>query len=313
MRPLHAVSVFFMVLLMVLSSACRSTSTPTAPTAAPIDSPVLTTAPTAVSEPTSQATVDFEKLENFDPDNFNDPTNIDNPLFPMKPGTQWIYEGDTEDAGQVIPHQVIITITDYTKVIADVRTVVTWDQDFSAGELVETELAFFAQDNDGNVWRLGEYPEVYEEGRLVEAPAWITGLKGARAGIIMPAEPQLGAPSYSQGWGPAVGFTDRGLVDQVDQQICVPLDCYENVLVIAEFSREEPDAFQLKYYANGVGNTRVGWRGADATKETLELVEFIQLNPESMAEVRAAVMELEQRAYEISKEVYDQTPQLETE
>jgi hypothetical protein len=203
---------------------------------------------------------------------------------------------------------VVITITDLTKEIAGVRTVVTWDQDFSDGELVETELAFFAQDDDGNVWRLGEYPEVYEEGKLVEVPAWIAGLKGAKAGIIMEADPKLEAPSYSQGWAPAVNFTDRGQVSEVGQETCVPVDCYENVLVIREFSREEPDAFQLKYYAPGVGNVRVGWQGADASQETLELIEIIQLEAQAMEEVRAQALELEQRAYEISKEVYDQTP-----
>jgi hypothetical protein len=79
------------------------------------------------------------------------------------------------------------------------------------------------------------------------------------------------------------------------------------VLLIEEFSQQEPGAFQLKYYASGVGNVRVGWRGDDATRETLELVDVIQLTPEALAEVRSEALELERRAYEISKEVYDQT------
>ncbi|MEV7907643.1 hypothetical protein [Streptomyces anulatus] len=51
---------------------------------------------------------------------------------------------------------------------------VAWDRDYSDGKLVETELAFFAQDDDGNVWHFGQYPEVHENGRLVEAPAWLS-------------------------------------------------------------------------------------------------------------------------------------------
>ena len=31
------------------------------------------------------------------------------------------------------------------------RTVLAWDRDYSAGELVEAKLALFAQDNDGTV------------------------------------------------------------------------------------------------------------------------------------------------------------------
>jgi hypothetical protein len=91
------------------------------------------------------------------------------------------------------------------------------------------------------------------------------------------------------------------------QRICVPVDCYIGVLVTEEFSQSEPNAFQIKYYAPGVGNIRVGWRGDDATREELELVEYIELSPYEIAEVRDAALELEESAFEISKEVYDQT------
>jgi hypothetical protein len=92
------------------------------------------------------------------------------------------------------------------------------------------------------------------------------------------------------------------------QQTCVAFDCYEDVLVTEEFSRSEPEAFQVKYYAAGVGVVQVGWRGADATKEELELVEFFQLSPEALANVRAEALEFEKNAYVVSREVYDETP-----
>lgn len=304
MRHLHLISLAMVCLLMITVTACAS-----APTAAPTEAPEPTTAPTEEPEATLEATIDYaNELEDFNPSNFDDPTNIDNPWLPLKPGMQYIYEGVTEEAGETTEHRVIITVTDLTKEIDGVTTVVSWDEDYSGGVLVETELAFYAQDNDGNVWRVGEYPEVYENNKLVEAPAWISGIKGARAGIMMGADPQMGTGSFSQGWGPAVGFTDRWQVDQMDQQTCVSVDCYEGVLVIAEFSQEEPDAFQFKYYAAGVGNVQVGWQGLDATREELELVKIVQLNPEALAEARAQALELEARAYKISKEVYDQTP-----
>ena len=123
----------------------------------------------------------------------------------------------------------------------------------------------------------------------------------------MDSEPQLETPPYFQGWGPAVEWSDYGQVDQVGQETCVAVDCYENVLVIAESSLDEPNAFQLKYYAPGVGHVRVGWRGDDATQEELELVELEQLDSEALAEVRAAALALEQHAYKISPGVYAQT------
>ncbi len=310
MRQIRPISLLVVLFIVLSVSACAGAPTPAATKTAPVDTPEPVDLPDTGSELTTAA-VDFERLEDFYRDNFDDPTNIDNPWLPFQPGTRWVFEGSTEEAGLTVPHRVIFSVSDLTKVIDGVRALIVWDQDFSNGELVETELAFYAQDNDGNVWRMGEYPEVYEFGKLIEAPAWISGLKGAQAGIMMKAEAELGAPSYAQGWGPAVNWTDRGQVAEIGQSTCVPFDCFEDVLVIEEFSREEPDAFQIKYYAPGVGNVRVGWRGADATRETLELVEFSQLDEEAMAEVRAAVMELDQRGYRVSKEVYAQTPPLE--
>jgi len=307
MRRFHIVLMAMVVLLM--TSACMSASSPEA-----------TTASEAVPEATAQSKVSPEAtigsetaekwFEDFNPNNFDRPTNIDNEWFPLRPGTRFVFEGITvEDDGKAVPHRVEVTITDLTKMIGDVRTVVYWELDYSDGELVEAELAFYAQDNDGNVWQMGQYPEEYDAGEVVAAPTWIHGLADARAGIHMEAKPQPGTPSYSQGWGPAVDWTDRGQVDQMGQQTCVPVGCYEDVLVIAETSQAEPDAQQLKYYARGVGNVRVGWRGeGEKTKETLELVKLVKLNKKGLAEARKKALELEQSAYETSQDVYAHTP-----
>lgn len=254
-----------------------------------------------------------EGHEDFDPKTFSRPSVVDNAYIPMKPGTRYTYEGTTiEDDGTAVPHRVVITVTDLTKVIGGVRSVVTWDLDYSDNELVEAELAFFAQDDHGNVWRMGEYPEEYEDAKLLAAPTWIHGLEEAVAGIEMPAKPEPGSPSYSQGWGPGVEFTDRGQVDQVGQKTCVPVKCYEDVVVIAEVSGAEKDAQQLKYFARDVGNVRVGWKGAgEKTKETLELTKVEQLSAAALAEVRAEALKLEKSAYSTSKNVYAKTAPLE--
>jgi len=251
-----------------------------------------------------------QNLENFDPGTFQRSNQIDNAWMPLKPGTRFVYEGTTiEDDGTAVPHRVVINVTDLTKVIGSIRTVVTWDLDYSDGELVEAELAFFAQDSNGTVWRMGEYPEEYDGGKFVAAPAWIHGLADARAGIMMQAKPQVGTPSYAEGWAPAVTWTDRGQVDQMGQKTCVPVSCYEDVLVIAETSAGEAGAHQLKYYARGVGNIRVGWRGAgEKTKETLELMRVEQLDAAALAEVRARALEMERNAYQRSPVVYAHTP-----
>lgn len=247
----------------------------------------------------------------FDTGNFDHPANIDNKWMPLKPGTQLVFEGLTIENGEKVPHRVVITVTDLTKEISGVRSVVTWDQDLSAGELVEAEIAFFAQDNDGVVWRMGEYPEEYLNGEFVDNPTWIHGLDGARAGVAMFADPRSGTPSYAQGWGPAVDWNDRGQVHETGRKTCVPAGCYEDVLVISETSLSERNAFQLKYFAPAVGNIMVGWMGEDKTQETLELVEIIQLDPQALKEARDRALELHASGMQRSSDVYALTSPLE--
>src|ERR1700739_939421 len=78
---------------------------------------------------------------------FSHPTSIENTWFPLIPGTQFVYEGRAAEGGQVLPHQLVLTVTGLTKVIGGVQTRVLWDRDYNSGELVEGELAFHAQDD----------------------------------------------------------------------------------------------------------------------------------------------------------------------
>jgi hypothetical protein len=293
----------FALLLILVISACTTMSPPSVST-----SPVQIQTKEIVFTLTAEPTLDPEfALEDLATAKFDNPTDINNQWFPLTPGMQYIFDGFTDEGGRKIPHRIVYNVTDLTKVVAGVQTVAVYILDYSDSQLVEAEIAFYAQANDGTVWFLGEYPEVYEDGQLVEAPSWFHGLKGAKAGIVMKANPEVGKLSYAQGWGPAVNWTDRGRVVALGEQTCVPVNCYENVLVIEEFSQSEPDGFQVKYYAPGVGNVRVGWRGADASREEIELVELTRLTPEALAEIRAGAFALEASAFNNSKEVYART------
>jgi hypothetical protein len=294
MRRLRPVYVAATLLLMLLASACGEVTSPQATTAS-------TTTATTI-------TVKVATADDFDPNKFSDPTSIDNQWLPLKPGTQFVYDGSAiADEGK-IARKVVFTVTDLTKTINGVRTLVAWDRDYNDGQLVEPELVFFAQDDDGNVWTLGQYPEEYEDGKFVAAPAWIAGLEGAKAGIVMRAAPKLGTSDYSQGLGPKVEYADRAKVRRVGQRTCVPAGCYQDVLVTEEWDQADPAARQLKYYARGVGNVRVGWTGRDEEKEVLVLSKVVQLSPAALAEVRAQALKLERRAYKVSKGLYGRTP-----
>jgi hypothetical protein len=244
----------------------------------------------------------------FDPANFGASATVDNRWFPLQPGTQLVWEGRALEGEELVRRRVVFTVTDLTKEVDGVRVVVAWDLDYNNDRLEEAELAFFAQDLDGNVWHLGQYPEEYEDGKIVKTPVWIAGFEGARAGNAMKAYPELNTPSYAQGWGPQVGWNDRSEAYRMGEGTCVPVGCYGDVLVTREFSRTEPGAFQLKYYAAEVGNVRVGWGGANEDEhEVLVLTDIVHLAPEALAEVREKVLEQERRAYDISPDVYGLT------
>jgi hypothetical protein len=239
-------------------------------------------------------------------------THIDNKYFPLKPGTQLTHKGSAIPEGEKTrsTRRVVSTVTDLSKWIDGVRTLVVWERDYTAGKLGESELAFFAQDKAGNVWLLGEYPEEYENGKFADAPTWISGQKGARAGIAMLANPKVGSPDYAQGFAPPpVEFVDRARVYKKGQKTCVPVKCYQDVLVIEETEKGEPGIFHLKYYAPKVGLVRVGWRGAnEVEKETLALVKRQQLSSKALAKVRKEALKLDKNAYKRSGAVYSETP-----
>ena len=248
--------------------------------------------------------------ESFDRNKFPDSVTVDNQWLPLVPGTEFTLDGEVTDQDGSTPHRVLYTVSDVTKVIDGVRTLVVWERDISDGELQEEELAFVAQDKDGTVWNLGEYPEEYEDGKFAGAPStWIPGNQGAKAGIAMQAEPEVGTPAYLMGYAPEIEFEDNAQVSKEHQKTCVPVDCYRDVLVVDEWNpAEQPqDGHQLKYHAPGVGVVRVGAEGGEE-QETLELVKFRHLSPKEMAQARNRVLKLDRHAYKVAKKAYGSTP-----
>ena len=232
---------------------------------------------------------------------FSEPLDVDNKMFPLVVGTQFVYQGKIVEGGVSIPHSVVFTVTDLSKMVDHVRTVVAWDRDFRKGKLQEQELAFFAQDDKGNVWNFGEYPEEYENGRFAGAPStWIRGTAGAYGGIHMLARPRVGM-RYLEGLVPAIEFDDVSRVARTGQVTCMRARCYRHVLVIDETSPNDPSSgHQIKYYAPRVGLVRVGARGGDS-QEFLTLAAVRHLNRCALAKVRAAALAMDRRAYWVSK------------
>jgi hypothetical protein len=283
------------MLMLLCGSACTSETTDDSSGGDRTLSPTVsaTAAPNGVSKEI--------KAEDFSPDLFDDDSaNVDNPWFPLEPGTRYVWEGRAfTDEGERVDRRVVFIVTDLTKVVGGVRAVVGWDRDFNGDTVGESELIFYAQDRNGNVWHLGEYVEHWNEGELDGGRLWVVGdPDGARAGIAMYAEPRAGV-SYSQGFVPPPWFwDDHARVSDVGVRNCVPVRCFDDSIVVEEFEPRFPGAFQLKYYARGVGNIRVGWRGPnDDEQEVMVLKKFQHLSPEARAEVRAQVLAQENRGY----------------
>jgi hypothetical protein len=252
--------------------------------------------------------------KDFDAKSFSNGPKIDNEWNPLPPGTQFIFEGRSNRGLGRLPHRVIFTVTDLTKVIDGVRSIVLWDRDINNGKLLEGELAFWAQDDDGNVWLMGEYPEEYDEnGNFEAAPdTWFSGLEGAGAGVMMRADPKVGTSSYHQGLAPKIEFADVAKVHRTGQRNCVPVGCFEDVLVTDETNPLEPnDGHQLKYYAKGIGNIRAAPGKGGKEKEVLVLVKVRRLNAKQLADVRNEATKLDKRAYRTRKALYGRTPPVE--
>jgi len=239
----------------------------------------------------------------FTPFNFSDPTQINNKWNPLIPGTQFTLNGQADRGGGLLPHEVVTTVTDLTKVINGVRTVVILEKDINEGSIQEAELNFQAQDSGANIWNMGEYPEEYENGKFDGAPdVWIAGLGDAKPGNSMIGNAQLGTPEYLQGWSPEIDFLDCAKVFMMQQRACVPAGCYDDVMVTDERSPLEPESgHQRKFYAPEVGNVQVGAVN-DPEDETLVLTKVSHLSPEEMAKVRQDALKMEKNAYKVNRD-----------
>jgi hypothetical protein len=200
----------------------------------------------------------------IDPANFVE--TVDNPYFPLTPGTTWVYEGLSE--GEQERNEV--TVTDETKVILGVTCVVVRDIVLIDGEVVEDTLDWYAQDVDGNVWYFGEAVQDFEDGELVStAGSWEAGVDGAQPGIIMLAEPAVG-DSYQQELYEGEA-EDKGKVVATGETVTVPYGTFEDVLVTEDINPFEPGKVEQKFYAPGIGLILAEYvQGGD---ERIELIE----------------------------------------
>jgi hypothetical protein len=176
-------------------------------------------------------------------------TAIDNPYFPMTPGTQTIYRANTPDG----PQRTTTEVTRDTKTVMGIATVVVHDTVSLNGTTTEDTFDWYAQDRDGSVWYFGEATKKLENGTADTAGSFEAGVNGALPGIVMPAHPRVG-DQYRQEYAKGVA-EDTGAVVSVTGSETTPLTGLANDLLVTEDADllDPTAATENKYYARGIG------------------------------------------------------------
>jgi hypothetical protein len=177
---------------------------------------------------------------------------VDNPWFPLKPGTKWIYRGS--DEGDRTRDVVIATYR--TRVIDGVRCRIVLDRVWTNGRLDERTRDFYAQTKRGTVWYFGERTATLNRhgGVISREGSFLSGVGGAEAGVFMTSHPRPG-PSYFQEYFPGHAM-DRFTVVRRDAHVSVPLLWSDHALLTRETTPLEPGVVDHKYYVRDVGSVR---------------------------------------------------------
>jgi hypothetical protein len=176
---------------------------------------------------------------------------VDHPFFPLVPGTTFTYTGQQEGS----PRKVTVFVTHKTKRILGISATVVLDQVVVDGQPEEKTWDWYAQDKNGNVWYLGEDSFDFVNGKWERSDgSWETGVDGAKAGLIMEAQPQVG-DVYRQEYY-AGHAEDMAEVIGTDESVVVPYGSFQHALETSEWTPLEKRVVEHKYYVRDVGNVR---------------------------------------------------------
>jgi|GEM_PF-1002932 len=199
-------------------------------------------------------------IPNFGLATFTPGTPIDNPYYPLKPGTVYVYEGEPTDeqSGDESEEISRFAVTYDTKNIAGVTATVVRETAWADGFLQEDTDDWFAQDSDGNVWYLGESTTAFEyddNGNFIGTNndgAWEAKVNGALPGYIMEAKSRVG-DQYYQEFAPADAAVDQAKVISLNTKLKTEFGSFNNGLKILESTELTPGVTEFKNYAPGIG------------------------------------------------------------
>ena len=189
---------------------------------------------------------------------FSHPRDITNTYLPLASLKQDIIEG-TEGGNKTRVQRTLKPELHKTFEIAGqkVDSLCMEDRIFVNGVIEEVALDYFAQDDAGAVYYLGEDVDEYDEHGKLSAhnppdDAWLTGKDTPAPGLIMPAQPKVGDKFKSEDVSAKIDETDE--VVALDETTVVPAGKFEHCLKMKETLAD--GSIEFKLYAPGVGVVR---------------------------------------------------------
>lgn len=242
----------------------------------------------------------------FNKSNFHNPLKIDNKYFPLKPGTTFVYK-ESSDGEQT---RDVFTVTNNIKVIIGINAREVHDNAYVNGKLEESTDDWFAQDDNGNVWHFGEFTTDFTTGS--HEGSWQAGLKGAKHGIIMLAQPMVG-DTYNQEVAKGVA-EDKATVLSLKEKVCVPYGCFSNVLKTADFTPLEPDVLEHKFYAQDIGNIKtVQVKGGSGDEKLVQIKGKLPDIDNDNADIKASIDKIQKHEQRGTKQYTQNTNQNQNE
>jgi len=185
---------------------------------------------------------------------FSHPRDITNPYLPLASLKQDILEGKEGDVKMRIERTTKPEIHKTFK-IGDqtVDTLCVEDREFINGVLAEVTLDYFAQDDNGTVYYLGEDVDEYKDGQIVgHDGAWIFGRDTQSPGILLPGQPKIGDKFMSEDVSKSINEYDE--IVSLSETGTTPAGTYKSCLKLKEVLAD--GEVEYKYFAKGIGVVR---------------------------------------------------------
>jgi hypothetical protein len=174
---------------------------------------------------------------------------VDNPWFPLTPGSTYVYEGGKDGR----PSRDVVTVTRRTRIVDGAPCVAVRDRLYLRGVLEERTTDWYSQDAAGNVWYFGEATaELDAKGHVKSTSgSWEAGKNGAKPGIFMFAHPRVGQSARQEYL--AGQAEDHFQVLRLDAAVSVPYVRSRHALLTKEWTPLEPGTIDHKLYVRGIG------------------------------------------------------------